>query len=157
MEKKLNHLWSCRLQHWWKRRPEDTDPPRTTWVTCLHPTSLLLRWRNSPDCWNTPLTFSQCDGNNSIYLLLSFRQILWGMNLSGWQRGSPWISWAWRGNPSYTPGACVDAWISNTAASGPCVSLGTQALSQLQNSNCSLSWKLCSLLIGLKALHACHH
>lgn len=38
-------LLSSRLQRWWRRRPEDTDPPRTTWATCPHPTSLLLRWQ----------------------------------------------------------------------------------------------------------------
>lgn len=41
----INYLWLSRLQHWWKRRPEDTDPPRTTSVTCPHLTSPLLRWQ----------------------------------------------------------------------------------------------------------------
>lgn len=38
-------LLSSRLPHWWRRRLEDTDLPRTTWATCPHLTSPLLRWQ----------------------------------------------------------------------------------------------------------------
>lgn len=103
------YLLSSRLQRWWRRRPEDTDLPRTTWATCSHLTSLLLRWENSSDLLKPSSHLSQCDRNNSIsYLFSPIRQKLWGMNLNGWRLVNPWISWAWRGkNPTHCKSLCL--------------------------------------------------
>lgn len=66
----ITYLWLSRLQLWWKRRPEDTDPPRTTSVTCPPPTSLPLRWQkllSSLKPSSSPISY--CDANNGIYFL----------------------------------------------------------------------------------------
>ncbi len=71
VQNKWSVLLLSRLQHWWRRRPEDIDPQRTTWATCPLLTSQLLRWQTSQTSSDTFLYgFSQCKRNDNVFLFV---------------------------------------------------------------------------------------